>query len=156
VRKIFTNRWMAITAILMALLLTGAGCSNASEFTPPAASTIDDAPVELTAAKLWDEFQADPAGTRAKYAGKKLHFARVNVETMSFLGEPPDTDLFVQEGMVKFRIAVPAHLQPVREGYVVEIVGELWDMQYAYLIVRDCWLRVVDPPGGDPNPPPEY
>jgi hypothetical protein len=155
-RKIFTNRWMAITAVLMALLLTVAGCSNASEFTPPSASTIDDAPVELTAGQLWEEFQADPAGTKAKYAGKKLHFARVNVETMSFLGEPPDTDLFVQEGLVKFRIAVPAHLQPVREGYVVEIVGELWDMQYAYLIVRDCWLRVVDPPGGDPNPPPEY
>jgi hypothetical protein len=133
-----------------------AGCSGGSPFTPPSASTIDDTPIELTAAQLWNEFQADPAGTKAKYAGKKLHFARVSVETMSFLGEPPDQELFVQEGLVKFRVAVPAHLQPVREGYVVEVVGELWDMQLAYLIVRDCWLRVVDPPGGDPNPPPEY
>jgi hypothetical protein len=147
---------MAITAAMVLSSLVMAGCSNASEFTPLVASTIDDAPIELTASQLWDEFQADPAGTKARYAGKKLHFARINVETMSFLGSPPDTDLFVQEGLVKFRVAVPAHLQPVREGYVVEIVGELWDMQYAYLIVRNCWLRVVDPSGGDPNPPPAY
>ncbi len=151
-----TRKRTAITAALAVFALALGGCSNASEFTPPAASTIDDAPVELTAEQLWNEFQADPAGTKAKYAGKRLHFARVNVETMSFLGEPPDSDLFVQDGLVKFRVAVPAHLQPVREGYVVEVVGELWDMQFAYLIVRDCWLRVVDPPGGDPNPPPEY
>lgn len=153
---IVTQKRLAVTAALVLSAMALAGCSGASEFTPPAASTIDDAPIELTPAQLWNEFQADPDGTKARYAGKKLHFARVNVETMSFLGEPPDSDLFVQEGLVKFRVAVPAHLQTVREGYVVEVVGELWDMQFAYLIVRDCWLRVVDPPGGDPNPPPEY
>ena len=153
-KRVVRDTWMAGLAALM--LAVSVGCSSPSAFTPPSASTIDDAPIELTSSQLWDEFQADPAGTRAKYAGKRLHFARVAVETMSFLGEPPDTDLFVQEGLVKFRVAVPGDLQPVREGYVVEIVGELWDMQFAYLIVRDCWLRVVDPPGGDPNPPPEY
>ena len=150
------NRWAALLATLALSTFMISGCSNPSAFTPPSASTIDDAPIELTPGQLWDEFQADPAATKAKYAGKRLHFARVKVETMSFLGEPPDTDLFVQEGLVKFRVAVPDYLQRVREDYVVEVVGELWDMQLAYLIVRDCWLKVVDPPGGDPNPPPEY
>jgi hypothetical protein len=153
-KKLMRN--LALIAICLMLVGTlGIGCSRPT-FTPPLATTLQDTPIELTAKKLYDEFMANPEATKAKYEGKKLHFAWVKVEKMSFLGEPPDTDLFVQEGLVKFRIATPSQLVPVREGYIVEVVGSLWDIQYTYVIVRDCWLKCIDPPGGDPNPPPEY
>jgi hypothetical protein len=148
------------TILLIALgisfaLASSIGCSRET-FTPPTATSLEEAPIELTAKQLYDEFNADPEGTKAKYANKKLHFPRVKVEKMSFLGEPVDPELYVMENNVKFRVTMPDYLRTVREGYTVEVVGTLWDKQYEFVIVEKCWIRVIDPPGGDPNPPPEY
>jgi hypothetical protein len=86
----------------------------------------------------------------------------VKVDKMSFMGEGADQELYVQEGiepdveMVKFRTDLLSNIITVREGYVVEIVGKVQGMQFGYLIVRISWLKVIDPPGGDTNPPAEY
>lgn len=154
------NKRFGSIALVVALFLVPAvilaGCSKPAEFTAPSATSISTTPLEMTPQQLWDEYQADPAGTEAKYAGRKIHFPRVTVEKMSFLGEPIDADLYVQEGMIKFRVDIPDQIIPIRDGYIVEVVGSLWKMQYNFLIVNDCWIRSIDPPGGNPNPPPEY
>jgi len=92
------------TILLIALgisfaLASSIGCSRET-FTPPTATSLEEAPIELTAKQLYDEFNADPEGTKAKYANKKLHFPRVKVEKMSFLGEPVDPELYVMEIML--------------------------------------------------------
>jgi hypothetical protein len=118
--------------------------------------------VEAVALDLWKAFKADATAALAEYGGKKLHFARVKVDKMSFLGEGHDQELYVQEGIepdietVKFRTDLMNDIINVRENYIVEIEGEVQGMQFGYLIVRISWLKVVDPPGGDPNPPAEY
>jgi hypothetical protein len=152
--KQIKNSVLIILCLILACVIV-AGCSKPA-FTPPPATTLEDKPIELTSKQLYDEYMANPEATKAKYAGKSLHFARVKVEKMSFLGEPIDAELYVQEGLIKFRVDIASQLMTVRDGYIVEVVGKLWDKQYAYVILEDCWLKVVDPPGGDPNPPPEY
>lgn len=142
-------------------LLLAAGCAQPT-FSPPAPTTIVPAPQETNALQMWRDYQADPVAAAAKYEGKDLHFARVRVDKMSFLGEGADQELYVQEGIdpaveqVKFRTDLISDIMNVREGYIVEIVGRVQGMQFGYLNVRMSWLRVIEPPGGDTRPPPEY
>jgi len=151
------SKFMYISVLLglSVLCIMLPGCQQ-NTLTPPPAETITDPPIELDPLELFEEYEADPEGTMAKYEGKRLHFPYVKVEAMSFLGEPPDEDLFVQMGKVKFRVEYPSQLSYIREGYVVEATGDLWGKQLAYLIIKNCWLKVIDPPGGTDEMPPEY
>ena len=144
-----------VIAALVCFPVTATSCQQTA-LTPPPAETITDPPITLDPLELLAEYQADPEGTLAKYEGERLFFPNVRVDAMSFLGEPPDTDLFVQMENIKFRVEYPAQLVRIREGYIVEATGELWGMQWGYLIIKDCWLKVIDPPGGTDDPPPEY
>jgi hypothetical protein len=146
---------------LAAVILAFSACSPEA-FTPPSASTIATAPNEVTALQLWKDYQTDPVAAAAKYQEKTFHFARVRVDQMSFLGEGGDNELYVQEGTdpnierVKFRTDSLADIINVRDGYIVEIVGKPQGIQFGYVVVKMSWLKVIDPPGGDTRPPPEY
>ncbi len=129
---------------------------------PPTASSIAEAPTEAVALEMWQEYQADPVAAAAKYEGKDLHFARVRVDQMSFMGEGADPELYVQEGTdpnierVKFRTENLSDIMNVREGYIVEIVGRSMGVQFNYLVVKISYIKVIDPPGGDTGLPSEY
>ena len=137
-------------------------CSGAKTISALPPVTLQQAPEEVTALSLWKEFKTSEANALAKYEGKSLHFARVKVDKMSYLGEGMDTELYIQEGidpeveMVKFRTDLLSDIINVRDGYIVEIVGKVQGMQFGYLVVRISWLKVIDPPGGDTKPPAEY
>jgi hypothetical protein len=165
-----------ISSALLCILPLAASCSSPSQTTgtgststPPIITTpltlpitLEKAPEEAVALDLWKAFKADPEAAMARWGDKSLHFARVKVDKMSFLGEGHDQELYVQEGIepgieqVKFRTDLMNDIINVRETYVVEIVGKVEGIQFGYLIIRMSWLKVVDPPGGDPNPPAEY
>ena len=153
---------VCIAVLLLVLVFVGAsGCSKTA-FSPPTASTVNNPPVDAVALQMWQDYQADPVAAAAKYEGKDLHFARVRVDQMSFLGEGADQELYVQEGVdpkierVKFRTDYGSDIVNVREGYIVEIVGRAQGIQFGYVVVKISWLNVIDPPGGDTNPPSEY
>jgi len=154
-----------ITALLLvaALVITSVSCaSDSSAFTPPTADDIDDAPMEVVAMEMWQDYKADPVAAAAKYGGQKLLFNSVRVDQMSFLGEGMDPELYVQEGIdpniqqVKFHTEDLYHIINVRDGYIVKIVGLDEGLRFGYVNVRILWLECIDPPGGDPNPPSEY
>ncbi len=148
--------------VLAAVLALGLSACTQESFVPPEASTIGTAPPELTALQLWNDYQADPMAAAAKYEGKTFHFARVRVDQMSYLGEGMENDLYVQEGLdpkverVKFRTEKLYEISNIRQDYIVEIIGQPQGTQFGYVIVKISWIRVVDPPGGDTRPPPEY
>jgi hypothetical protein len=162
IRILFSLR-LHIPALVLAgmLVLASFSCSQEA-FTPPAPTTIENAPVEAVALQMWKDYQADPVAAAVKYEGKDLHFARVRVDQMSYLGEGMDQELYVQEGTdpkverVKFRTEKLSDIYNVRNDYIVEIVGTAQGIQFGYVIVKISWIRVIDPPGGDTNPPPEY
>jgi len=153
----------AISSALVLLIVFSLlpGCSKPA-FSAPPATTLQQAPAEAVALTMWKEFTSNEAAALAKYEGKTLHFARVKVDKMSFLGEGMDQELYVQEGIdpnveqVKFRTDLLSDIVNVRDGYIVEIVGSVQGMQFGYLIMRISWLKVIDPPGGDTKPPAEY
>ncbi len=155
-RDLLTRCPLVMFAVTVsAASILAAGCT-ATEFEAPPISTLDKAPMLVDPIELYNEYMTNPDDTLARYQGEKLYFPEVRVDALSFLGEPPDKDLFVQMQNVKFRVAYASQLLSVREGYTVEVVGELWGMQWSYLIIKNCWIRLIDPPGGNPNLPPEY
>jgi len=161
--KTFGSTKMVLTTILLvaALIATSASC-NRQAFSPPLASNPEEAPMEVVALEMWNDFQADPVAAAAKYGDKDLHFARVRVDMMVFLGELLDPELYIQEGIdpnvqqVRFRTDFLYQIVNVRETHIVEIVGRYENLRYGFVNVRINWIRVIDPPGGDPDPPPEY
>jgi hypothetical protein len=161
--KTMTNKIIACAAaLLLVLVFVGALACSKAAFSPPPASSVDNPPVEAVALQMWQDYQADAVAAAAKYEGNDLHFARVRVDQMSFLGEGADQELYVQEGIdpkverVKFRTDYGSDIVNVREGYIVEIVGKALGVQFGYVVVKISWLKVIDPPGGDTNPPSEY
>lgn len=158
-----TSFFLAATACVGLLFIAPmAGCTGSAVSTSQIPITLEQAPEEADALTLWNEFKADENAAKVKYQDKTLHFSRVSVDKMSFLGEGADQELYVQEGInptveqVKFRTDLMSDIISVREGYIVEIVGKVQGMQFGYLNVRISWLKVIDPPGGDTNPPAEY
>ncbi|MDD4322139.1 MAG: hypothetical protein RBS96_04515 [Dehalococcoidales bacterium] len=153
-----TSSVAAVVIVILVLVIMPASSCSQNTLTPPPATTITETPIEVDPLELYEEYLADPESTKEKYQGKKLFFPHVEVEKMSFLGEPPDPEKFVQMGNVKFRVRYHSQLNNIREGegYIVEATGTLWGMQWTYLIIEDCWLRVIYPPGGATDLPPEY
>ena len=155
-------RRFAFMGVLVCILLLPSACSKTTFSVPAPMTSLEPAPEEAVALSLWQEFKVDEATATSKYAGKTLHFAHVVVDKMTFLGEGGDTELFVQEGIdpnieqVKFKTDTAFDILNARENYVVEIVGKVQGMQFGYLVVHILWLKVIDPPGGDTKPPPEY
>ena len=148
-----------VLAVMPVLAL--ASCSQEA-FTPPTASTIASAPTEAVALEVWKAYKADPVAAAVKYEGKDLHFARVRVDKMTFLGEGMDEEPYVQEGIdpdieiVRFRANAVWEITNIRESYIVEIVGRVQGVRFNRLEVGISWIRVIDPPGGDTKPPAEY
>ncbi len=154
-------------SILLALILVAlpalafSSCSQQA-FSPPTASSIGSAPIEANALQMWKDYKTDAVAAAAKYEGKDLHFARVRVDKMTFLGEGMDEEPYVQEGIdpnveiVRFRANTVAEITPVREGYIVEIVGQSQGLRFGYLAIGVSWLKVIDPPGGNTGLPSEY
>jgi len=158
-------RTIILPAILVVVLIIASSACTPGAFTPPAASNPDAAPIEVTPKGLWDAYRADPVAAAAQYEGKTLHFARVQVDQMAFLGEPIEPELYVQEGIdpniyiVKFFTDKISDIINVRETYppnIVEITGKVEGLKWGVLKVNIEWLRCIDPPGGDPSPPDEY
>ena len=147
--------------LIIAIITTSISCTP-TVFTPPTASNPVEAPANITPRELWDAFQADPVAAAAKYEGKRLHFTSVRVDQMAFLGEPLEPELYVQEGIdpkdyiVKFVTDQLSYIINIRDDYIVEITGRVVGLKWGILIVSIEWLNCIDPPGGDPNPPPEY
>jgi hypothetical protein len=45
---------------------------------------------------------------------------------------------------VKFRPKYPTDIDGILVGSVVEIVGECQGLQWGRIIVKDCWIRVIE------------
>ncbi len=125
---------------------------------PPPATILQQQMIEIDAPTLWNDYQKDANAAAAKYEGRLLHFPRVIVENMSYMGEGPDLEYYVQQGMVKFRTEIWYDIWPVRTGFTVEIIGQVTGFNWNYLNVAMSKIIVIDPPGGvgGGSPPPEY
>ena len=153
--NVLRNNRMLLLFSALITVTTSALCSCSSEvFQPPIPSNQNCIPLtEVTTQEIWDDYKANPNAASAKYAGKPLYFARVRVDQMSFLGEPLDPQLYIQEGLdpnvriVKFLTFSLSDIINVRDGYIVHVVAYDEGFRDGCVNLRIYWIGPIDPPG---------
>jgi hypothetical protein len=145
---------IALIGVLVFSLASVTGCSGNSEFAAPEFTEPDAAVIEIPPAQLYAEYIADEAAASAKYKGKRLSFIGVTVEKVSsYFYDPRATEFYVMADSVKFRPTYVTYIDDVREGFVLDIAGEVMGFIFGSLFINDCWFQIVEGNGGGPGAP---
>ncbi len=148
---------ITLIGVLIFSMASIAGCTGGSEFAAPKFFELDSAVIEVTPEQLYAEYIADETAASAKYKGKRLSFIGVTAEKIVnefYVYPPPGTsDLYVMVGSFKFRPVYEAYVDDVREGFVLDIVGEVMGLIYGSLYINDCWIQIVERKGDPPRAP---
>ena len=140
----FKNIFLVTMAVLVIGLIYLSGCTGDTNITYPVFEPLQP-PIEVTVDQLYDEYMADEAAADAKYEGERLLFSGVTVEKVSnffYIARP--IEFHILNGSVKFRPRYPSNVESIREGFVVDIVGEAQGIIFGFLIVKDCWINIVE------------
>jgi len=143
----FKNIFLVTMAVLVIGLIYLSGCTGNAEngFTVPAFTEPGPPPIEVTVDQLYQEYMVDEAAADAKYEGERLLFSGVTVEKVSnffYIARP--IEFHILNGSVKFRPRYPSDVESIREGFVVDIVGEAQGIIFGFLIVKDCWMMIIE------------
>jgi hypothetical protein len=148
---------IVLIGVLIFSLAGVSGCTKSSEFPAPKFVEPYAAVIEVIPEQLYAEYTADEAAASAKYKGKRLSFIGVTAEKIVnefYVYPPPGTaDLCVVVGSFKFRPMYEAYVDDIREGFVLDIVGEVMGLIYGSLYINDCWIQIVERKGGPPQAP---
>jgi hypothetical protein len=149
--KIWCNKGALALGILTILVsVVGlTGCASPVFASPPPLTFKLPPPKAATVDQLYKDYMTDPAAADAKYAGQRFYFAQVKAEAVSKELYPlrsPDPHLWV--GPVQFKPRYGSDLWPVWDDTLVDIVGEVQGLMLGYIVVKDCWIRIVSG-GGD-------
>ena len=143
----FKGLFLVIIGVLVVGLIGLSGCTGNAEngFTVPTFTEPGPPPIEVTVDQLYDEYMADEAAADAKYEGERLLFSGVRVEKVSndfYIDRP--IEFYILNSSVKFRPRYVVDIELVREGFVVDIVGEAQGIIFDFLIVKDCWMMIIE------------
>jgi len=115
---------------------------------------VEELPLEVTIDQIYAEYMADEAAAEDKYKGERLLFYGITVEEVGSYIDP-DEGLFMYNtyiivDSVKFFPKYTDYLDNVRDGFVVDIVGEcrglLWPINSMepLLSINDCWINTIE------------
>ena len=154
--------FLATVAVLAGSII-GFGCANNTESTSaaPEFEELGPPPVEVTVDQLYAEYMADKAAADAKYKGERLLFSGVEVEEIEsiFADSGQDPLIYIVNHSVEFRPRYITDTVLVRKGFVVDIVGEIrgvFGVVNHYLVVGDCWVKIVEGDIGVAYEDPDY
>ncbi len=150
---------ISISAIaLSALIMPGVfGCSDDNYITTPATIEYGAPPEEVNIDRVYADYMANKSAADHMYKGKRFLFTGIRVEEVeSYFLNPRAIENYIMYGSVKFRARYAEYLDGYKEGFVVDIVGEVQSLSFGdILIIKDCWFSVVE--GDiDVQPPPAY
>ncbi|UCE97767.1 MAG: hypothetical protein JSV74_00050 [Dehalococcoidia bacterium] len=132
------------------LISTGiAACSSSGE-SIPVYQPIADPPEEVTIEQLLNSYSENDL---VKYENKKLLFSGVIVEDINtvFIDSANASTIYPVNNIVEFRPRYRTDTALVREGYIIDVVGELrgvFGVMNPYIIIDDCWIKIIE---GDLN-----
>ena len=143
------KRLLVTLVLIIPTLVIFYSCGD-NEQTVPVYTPIGDPPIEVTVSQLVNRFLENDL---AQYEGKKLLFSGVVVEKINtvFIDSANVSYIYPVNNIIEFRPRYRTDTELVREGYVIDIVGELrgvFGITNPYIIVEDCWVKIIE---GDPN-----
>lgn len=137
------GKWgvLGVTVMLVFAVPGAAACTRADAYTPPPATMVlQAAPSEIDPFDVYNGWMENPDAAQAKYGGQKV-YCKIDVKRLG----STDIGPFIQLGPIKFLVAEPGDLKNVHIGSMVQVVGVIQGMDGLYLIISDCWVRVINP-----------
>ncbi|MFC1866432.1 hypothetical protein ACFLYB_06970 [Chloroflexota bacterium] len=157
-QKVLNYRCKKIVVIALVTILSGlivlTGCQSDGQTTPvylPVAAP----PVEVSIDQLLSDYMLDEVAADTKYRDKRLLFTNVKVEKIIvyYPTTADDPIIYIRNNSFEFRPRYFQDTVSVRSGFVVDIVGEargLFGVGGQYLIVDNCWVKIIEDGGGAP------
>ncbi|MFC1865524.1 hypothetical protein ACFLYB_02275 [Chloroflexota bacterium] len=140
------------TVITLSGLFVLTGCQS-DEPVIPVYHAVGAPPVEVTIEQLLSDYTSDEVAADIKYKGKRLLFSDVEVESLTiiFIDSANDPILYIVNSDIEFRPKYDIDTTFVREGFVVDMIGEVYGwfgLVDRYLVVENCWVKIIEGDAG--------
>ena len=141
-----------VTVVILSALFVLTGCQS-DEPVIPVYHAVGAPPVETTIEQLLADYTSDEAAADIKYGGKRLLFSDVEVESLTILFQDSANAPFVYivNSDIEFRPKFDIDTSFVREGFIVDIIGEVYGwfgVVDRYLVVENCWVKIIEGDAG--------
>ena len=140
-------RFISLPILLVGIVALVSACFGGYAAEVPAVSKFEDPPEEIDVETLYSHYMTDEETADSIYKGKKFLFTDIAVEIIeSVVLDPKHAgDTYIMYDSVKFRAQYPNDLDYYKEGFIVEVVGEVQGMQFGdILVIKNCWFKVVE------------
>jgi hypothetical protein len=136
-------------------------CCTRITVTPPIPIALQPAPIEITAAEIYQDYTVNPASADAGFRFKRVMFTNLVVENVhgriyvQTHGELVYLQDWFTSGNVMF-IDLQDYLvamQHIKVGYILNIVGTCEGLEGGYVTVDNCWVQSVQGDLGIGSPP---
>jgi len=146
----FKGLFLVIIGVLVVGLIGLSGCTGDTDVTSVIVEPLQP-PIEVTVDQLYQEYMTDEAAAKAKYKEERLLFTEVEVEEVSnhLLDHRANeaADIYIMTDSVKFKPRYSSDIDFIREGFVVDIVGEAQGLIWGVLYIKDCWIMIIEGDG---------
>ena len=135
----------------MLIIVIGlAGCANSVFASPPPIKVTQLIQTDIYQLQL--DYSRDIAAADAFYSGKRCYFGLVTAEQVtSIFDVRGSSEDYVLVNSIKFKPVASADIRSIIQGTVFEVIGDVQGVQSGYVIVKNCWIRIVS--GGRANIP---
>ncbi len=132
-----------VSLLVVMLVINLSGCAGASFVAPPRL-VIRPPPIIVEIKSVYDEYISNTAAADAKYYGQRLQFTSLTVDkVLRTGGRAPSVNDNFMVGDFKFILRYPSDLDKMSEGVLVDVVGECRGMMFGYILIVDCWIKVI-------------
>jgi hypothetical protein len=105
--------------------------------------------MEVTCDELYSAYLTNEHSADIKYKNQRLSFSNVEITDVSTYYSLSDGEFvpFVScfsTGNIKFQLNDPYIMQSVKEGYILNIVGECRGFTQDNVFIWDCWAEGVN------------
>ncbi len=140
-------RFISLPILLVGVVALVSACFGGYAAEVPTMSELEDPPEEIDVETLYSYYITDEETAGSIYKGKRFLFTNITVEKIeSVVLDPKHAgDTYIMYDSVKFRAQYPNDLDYYKEGFIVEVVGEVQGMQYGdILVIKNCWFKVIE------------
>jgi len=145
-------RFKQVVLFTLIFILSGLivlnGCQS-EDNSVPVYQPVAEPPLEITIDQLISDYEADGDATLAKYKGERLLFSGVVVDKINtvFIDSANASTIYPVNDIIEFRPRYRTDTALVREGYVIDIIGEFYGVfgiTNPYIVVDDCWIKIIE------------
>ena len=143
---------VTVTFIILSVVLVFTGCQSDEQINP-VYTPVAAPPVEATLGQVLSDYISDEVAANTKYEGRRLLFTNLEIEKVkvNLIEDYSIPIVHIVSNGVEFRPKFDIDTSFVREGFIVDIIGEVYGWYGVvdrYLVVENCWIKIIEGEAG--------